>query len=40
MTPSPEPPYSSGMIIPSQPAWANFFTQSQGYSAFLSFSSQ
>ncbi len=40
VTPRPEPPYSSGMIIPSQPAWAKVLTQSHGYSAFLSFSSQ
>src|SRR5262245_10116706 len=40
VTPRPEPPYSSGMIAPSQPAWANAFTNSQGYSALPSFSSQ
>src|SRR5438309_730922 len=40
VTPRPEPPYSSGMIIPSQPASPKVFTQSQGYSAFLSVSTQ
>ena len=29
-----------GMIIPSQPAWANARMKSVGYSAFRSFSSQ
>src|SRR5258706_8881117 len=40
VTPRPEPPYSSGTIIPSQPACAKAFTNSNGYSALLSFSSQ
>jgi hypothetical protein len=40
VTPSPEPPYSSGTITPSQPAWAKAFTNSHGYSALASFSSQ
>src|SRR5216117_3599957 len=40
VTPRPEPPYASGMIIPSQPAFPKAFTQSHGYSAFLSLSSQ
>ena len=40
VTPRPEPPYASGTIMPSQPASANRFTQSSGYSAFRSFSSQ
>src|SRR6266850_1621386 len=40
VTPSPEPPYSSGMIAPSQPAWAKALTNSHGYSALPSFSSQ
>ena len=40
VTPSPEPPYSSGMIMPSQPPAAKALTNSHGYSAFRSFSSQ
>ena len=40
VTPRPEPPYASGMIMPSQPACANARTQSVGYSALRSFSSQ
>src|SRR2546422_92234 len=40
VTPSPEPPYASGMIAPSQPARANALTKSQGYSCLRSFSSQ
>jgi len=38
--PSPRPPYSSGIIAPSQPPSANARTNSQGYSPFLSFSRQ
>ena len=40
VTPSPEPPYSSGTITPSQPAWAKALMNSHGYSALPSFSSQ
>ena len=38
--PSPRPPYSSGIIAPSQPASANALTNSQGYSSRLSFCRQ
>ena len=40
VTPRPEPPYSSGTRIPSQPPAAKAFRNSQGYSALRSFSSQ
>jgi hypothetical protein len=39
-TPSPAPPYASGITIPSQPARANASRNSPGYSAFRSFSRQ
>ena len=40
VTPSPAPPYASGIMSPSQPASAKALTNSCGYSAFSSFSSQ
>ena len=40
VTPRPAPPYASGMASPSQPASANAWTNSVGYSAFRSFSRQ
>ncbi len=40
VTPSPAPPYSSGIVMPSQPLSAKAFTKSLGYSARSSLSSQ
>src|SRR5262245_2274223 len=40
VTPRPEPPYASGMMMPSQPPAAKARTNSHGYSALRSFSSQ
>ena len=40
VTPSPAPPYASGMARPSHPASAKARTNSVGYSALRSFSRQ
>ena len=40
VTPSPAPPYASGIVMPSQPLSAKALTKSLGYSALSSLSSQ
>ena len=40
VTPSPAPPYASGIMSPSQPLSAKALTNSCGYSALSSLSSQ